>query len=105
MLRMCRPIFGSGKAVVLGSGFFVTKGIKHIKAKGVYAAALINKQRYCPKLVPGELIDTRFEDTEVGDVGMIEARTEDNNLFRTFCMIEPDYVMVRENYNFNVKDV
>ena len=27
MLRMCKPIFGSGEAVVLDSGFCVTKGI------------------------------------------------------------------------------
>ena len=53
MLRIYRPIFGSRKAVVLDSGFCVTKG--------VYAAALVKKQRYFPKGVPGDLIDTHFE--------------------------------------------
>ena len=37
---------------------------------------LIKKRRCCPKIVPGDLIDTHFEDKGVGDVGMIEARTE-----------------------------
>ena len=48
-LRICRPIFGSGKAVVLNSGFFVAKGITEIEARGVYAAALIKKRSYRPK--------------------------------------------------------
>ena len=44
MLRMCRPTFGSGKSVVLDSGFYVAKGITEIKSKGVYAEALIKKR-------------------------------------------------------------
>ena len=45
MLRMCRPIFGSGKAVVLGSVFCVAKVITDIKYKGFYVAALIKNPR------------------------------------------------------------
>ena len=68
---MCRPIFGSGKAVVLDSGFCVAKGITDLEDKGVYVAALIKKRRYWPKGVPGDLIDNHFEDKEIGDVEMI----------------------------------
>ena len=39
------------------------------------------------------MIDTLFEYKEVGDVGMIEAMTGDNKLFKIFCIKEPDYVM------------
>ena len=83
MLRMCRPIFGSEKDVVLDSGFFVAKGITELKAKGVHAASLIKKRHYWTKGVPGDLIDTHFEDKEVGDLGMIMAITEDNTMFKT----------------------
>ena len=93
MSRMCRPIFGSGKAVLLDSGFCVATSITEIEAKGVYAGSLINKRLYWPEGVPGDLIDTHFEDKEVGDVGMIESRTEDRKLFIIFCMKLPDYVM------------
>ena len=62
MLRMCGPIFGSGKTVVLYSGFCVAKGITELKAKGVYVAYLIKKRRYWPKRDPGDFIDTHFED-------------------------------------------
>ena len=81
MLIMCRPIFGSGKDVVLDSVFFVNKFITELEAKGVYAAALIKKRHYWPKGVPGDLIGTQFEDKEVGYFVMTEARTEDNKLF------------------------
>ena len=89
---MCRPIFGSGKAFVLDNGFCVTKGITDIKYKCVYVADLIKKWHYLPKGFTGDHIDTHFEDKEVSDVGMIEVRTEDNNLFKIFCMKDPDYV-------------
>ena len=93
MLRMCRPIFGSGKDVVLETGFFFAKGFSEIEAKDVYESALIKKRRYWPKVVPGDLIDNHFEDKQVGDFGMIEESTEDNKLFKIFCMKEPDFVM------------
>ena len=67
MLRICRPIFGSGE-VVFYSGFCVTKVITELKAQCVYAVALIKKRRYWPKGVTGDLIDTHFEDKEVSDV-------------------------------------
>ena len=93
MLRWCRTIFGSGKAIDLYSGFCVEKDITEIRAKGVYAIYLIKKRYYRPKGFPGDPIDTHFEDKEVVDVGMLEARTQDNRSFMIFCMKEPDYVM------------
>ena len=86
MLRMCRPIFTSVKAVVFDSGFCVDKVITDLKAKGVYGVALIKKRRFWPKGVPSDLLDTHFEDTEVGDVGIVKTRTEDIRLFKIFCM-------------------
>ena len=45
MLRVYRPIFGSGKDFVLDSGFCVAKSITELKAKGVYTADLTKKRR------------------------------------------------------------
>ena len=59
----------------------------------MYAGALIKKRCYWPKGFPGDLIDNHFEDKDIGDVGMIEARTQDNKSFRIFFMKDPDYVM------------
>ena len=52
MLRMCEPIFSTGKCVVLHSGVFVSKGITALLEVGVYAAGLIKKRKYWPKGVP-----------------------------------------------------
>ena len=71
MLRMYRPIFVSGKAVVLYSGYSVAKYITELKSKGVYAVALAKKRCCCLKGFPGDLIDNHFEYKEFGDVGMI----------------------------------
>ena len=83
MLKMCRHVCGSGKAVVLESEFCVAKGLIELEANGVYAAALIKKRHYWTTGGPGDLIDTHFDDKEVGDLGMIMAITEDNTMFKT----------------------
>ena len=75
MLRMYRPIFGTGKGVVLEIEFFVAKGIIDLESKDVYAGALIKKQCYFPKGVPGDHIDTQFQNKEVSDDNMLEAKT------------------------------
>ena len=97
MLRMCDPIFGTGKCVVLDSGFCVSKGIVALEAKGVYAGALIKKHKYWPKGVPGApAIDRHFANKEVGDVDMVEVMTEEGpqgKPFKIFCFKEPDYIM------------
>ena len=93
MLSMCRLIFVSVKVVVLGSGFFVAKGITYLKDKGVYGGAMINKWRCWPKGGPGVLIDTHFEYEEFGDVRIIESRNQYNRSFRIFCMKDTDHVM------------
>ena len=58
---MCKPIFVTGKTVVLDSGFCVAKGITKLEWKGIYPGDLIKKRRYCPKGVTGELIDAKFQ--------------------------------------------
>ena len=75
MLMMCRPIFGTDKAVVLESGFCVDKSITELETNGVYMVALIKKRRCWPKGVTGGIIDTHFQDKVVGNVEMTEART------------------------------
>ena len=68
----------------MNSGFCVAKGITEIESKGVYVEALINERHYWEKGFLCDLIDTHFEDKDDGDVGMIEARIEDNNFLRYF---------------------
>ena len=43
LLQLTRPIYGSGKVIVLDSGFCVLKGLVELKKFGVFAHALIKK--------------------------------------------------------------
>ena len=42
-LHLTEPVWGTGKIVVLDSGFCVLQGLIELKKKGVYAHALIKK--------------------------------------------------------------
>ena len=48
MLRMCKTLYGTGKAVVMDSGLCVSRGIVELERKGVYGASLIKKKNYWP---------------------------------------------------------
>ena len=56
MLRMTKPIWNTGRLVILDSGFCVLKGLIELAKQGVYGAALIKKRRYWPKYIDGESI-------------------------------------------------
>ena len=77
MLRMCEPIFSTGKWVVLDSGFCVSKGITALLGFGVYATYLVKKRKYWPKGVTGDAIDEYFTEKDFTRVYMLEAITEE----------------------------
>ena len=76
MLRMCKTIFGSGKAVVFDSGFCVAKGVVKLEARGAYGGALVKKRRYWPRNVPGDDIDKHFEGKGMGAVAYLDMKTD-----------------------------
>ena len=51
---MLERYFSAGRYVILDSGFCVLKVIVELKKEGLYAGALIKKQRYCTSLVSGK---------------------------------------------------
>ena len=93
LLHLTKPVWGSGKIFVLDSGFCVLKAIIELKKKGVVAAALIKKQCYWPKYVPGDSIITHFQDKEIGASDALQGEL-DNVKFHIVGMKEPDYVMM-----------
>ena len=52
--------------MILYSGFCVLKGLIELRKVGVFAGAIINKRRYWTKHIKGDIIDTHFQDKEVG---------------------------------------
>ena len=69
------------------------KVIAELESKSFHVEATIRKRRLWPKLGTGDLIGTHFEDKEVGDFRIVDARTQENMSFRIFFMKDPDCVM------------
>ncbi len=42
-----------------------------LKKEGIFAGVLIKKCRYWPLLVPGEAIDSHFQNKNVGDMDVL----------------------------------
>ena len=67
LLRTTRPIWNTGRVVILDSGFCVLSGIVELAKRGLHSGALIKKRRYWPKWILGEEIKAHFA-KEVGSV-------------------------------------
>jgi len=93
LVRLTKSLWGTGKLVILDSGFCVVKGLVELKRKGVFASALIKKRRYWPKYIDGDAIKSHFEGAEVGSADALRGSV-DNIDFHVFAMKEPDYTMM-----------
>lgn len=92
LLRLTESIWGSGRIVILDSGFCVLKGLIELRKRGVYASALIKKRRYWPKYVDGDAIAHHFEAKEVGAADALPG-VLDGVPFHIYALKEPDYVL------------
>ena len=92
LLRLCEGIFGTGKIVILDSGFCVLLALIELKKMGVYASALVKKRRYWPKFVKGDAIAQHFEDKPLGTTERLPGML-DGEKFDLFCMKDDGYVM------------
>jgi hypothetical protein len=92
LLRLTRGIWGSGRVIILDSGFCVLLGIIWLRVKGLFASALIKKRKFWPKFVPGEDIIRHFDDRHVGTVDALRG-VMNGKPFHIYAMKEPDYVM------------
>ena len=92
LLRLCKPLFNTGKVVVLDSGFCVLKALITLKEMGVYAHAVIKKRRYWPKYVKGDEMDAHMADKEVGDVDIMQGKLSGIK-YIYLLMKEPGFIM------------
>ena len=92
LLHLTKPVWGTGKLVVLDSGFCVLQSLVELKKKGVYAHALIKKRRYWLKHVPGDDIIMHFTEKKVGETDAIHGEL-DSIPFYLYGMKEPNYMM------------
>ena len=92
MLKTCKTFYDTCKAVVMDSGFYVSRGIFELERKGVYGASLIKKKNYWPKGVSGAAIGAHFEDKDVNHCEMLEASIGGLS-FQVMYTKETNYVM------------
>ena len=78
--------------MILDSGFCVLQALIELRKSGVFTGALIKKQQFWPKYVPGDMIDDHFKDKDVGSVDSLKGKI-DNVPYDIYCMKEPDYVI------------
>ena len=93
LLRLCKPLFGTGKVVILDSGFCVLTALIDLMKFGVYASALIKKRRYWPKYIDGESINRAMELKEIGESARLPGELSGIK-FDVFAHKEPDYTMM-----------
>ena len=68
MTRTTKPLWGTGKVVVVGSGLYVLEGLISVVERFFWGSALMKKQRYWPKGVASEEILQHMQNKEVGYV-------------------------------------
>jgi hypothetical protein len=56
LLRLTKysRLWGTGKVIMLDSGFCVLEGLLALRQRGVYAFAIIKRKRYWPRHIPGD---------------------------------------------------
>ena len=67
---MTEPIHGTRKVVTGDSGFCITQGVLDLHSIGGFGQFLIKKQRYWPKVVPGDYIDQHMSGKALGATEM-----------------------------------
>jgi hypothetical protein len=50
LLRLCKSLIGTGKVVILDSGFCVLKGLIQLRKNGIYASAVIKNAATGPSM-------------------------------------------------------
>ena len=87
MMCMTKPLFGTGKSVVINSVFCVMKGLVGMLAHGVYRTTVINKN-----ILAQVLHVTCFQDKEVGGVHDVCGYLYGNK-YNIKCTKEAGYAM------------
>ena len=93
VLQMCKPLFSTGKAVVMDSGFAVLDALIQLRRNGVFGLIMVKKRKYWPKFIDGEAIKQHMANKPVGSVDSLPGQ-KDNQRFHIFAMKDPDYVTI-----------
>jgi len=88
-----KAFVGNGKDCHIGLWFLCSSGVIELCKHGVFAAALIKKQKYWPKYIRRDEIQQDFSSLSVGTCDAWRGSLDGVD-FHDFCMKEPTYVMM-----------
>jgi hypothetical protein len=74
MMRLAKPLFGSGSIVIHDAGFSNIPALIQLKKRGVFASCLIKKKRYWPAFSNGAANEAHMAQRVLGDCDAIQAK-------------------------------
>ena len=76
LLWLTKPVWDSGMVFILDSGFCILKASIEFQKKGIFAAALIEKDDIGQKFVPGDAIISHLKGIEIGELDALKGEMD-----------------------------
>lgn len=103
MMRLCKPLFGSGSIVIHDAGFSSIPALCQLKKKGVFASCLIKKKRFWPKFTDGGRHEAHMAQRAIGDCDAIQAQFAGED-YAIYLLKDTTYTLqLAANYGKNIR--
>ena len=103
MMRLCKPLFGSGSIVIHDAGFCSIPALSQLKKRQVFASCLIKKENYWPKFTKGGENETHMAERPVGDIDARQAQFAGEQ-YSIYLLKDSTYTLqLAANYGKNIR--
>ena len=103
MMRLCKPLFGTGSVVIHDAGFCSIPALCQLKKRGVFASCLIKKKRYWPKFTKGGESEVHMEQCNIGDIDARQAQFAGEQ-YTIYLLKDSTYTLqLAANYGKNIR--
>jgi hypothetical protein len=103
MMRLCKPLFGTGSVVIHDAGFCSIPALCQLKKRSVFASCLIKKKNYWPKFTKGGENETHMAERPVGDIDARQAEFAGEK-YSIYMLKDSTYTLqLAANYGRNIR--
>jgi hypothetical protein len=103
MMRLCKPLFGTGSIVIHDAGFSSIPALAQLKKRGVFASCLIKKKKYWPKFTLGGEHEAHMAARPIGDIDARQAQFAGEQ-YTIYLQKDSTYTLqLAANYGKNVR--
>lgn len=92
MMRLCKPLFGTGAVVIHDAGFASIPALCQLKKRGVFASCLLKKKKYWPKFSRGAENEAHMAGKNIGDTDALQGSFADES-FAVYLMKDSEYTL------------